>query len=677
MKRVLFLLLAVLPLAACGDDNSPQGFEIEEPENNNNLECDAGELLCTDQCVDPTTTDNCGTCGNACAAGESCVDGACAVQCDEGQVACDGACIDPQTDAAFCGASADCAGNNAGEACGEGQVCQDAACVCVTDAPSFVISEVSGTATEGGDPVTYEVSLGDIPCDTVTVTLTPDAEISLDATELVFTAENWDTPQTVSVTALVDVARDGDHQGVIQHTVASADSAYDGFALDDVTIEITDAPPVWKIGVATDGSEPNGHVYTPVVSDNGRYVAFLSTATNLTSDTYDTENVVRNAFWKDLETGETRLLTNGLNGPADGGSGSIRISSDGQTVAFASAATNLTIEATTPNNIELFVYTVEDGAIDQITEVCSGCDPSMGADVALSGDGNILLFTTRRRYLPAVDTSTEFTVYRYIRSNQDLSIADLNAEDEYNEFYWGSNSFTPTISANGNFMGWTAAARNIVDPDISVENFHSYAKDLTTKTVQRLSVLTDGNPCPGTTRTAGSGAPFLDDSGELALFHTQCPLDGSANAFDSRQVYFWDGANGTNTRITTSAEGLPDAQSSALGISADGRWALYTSLATNLVVTDGPTGVANLWHLYVWDNTTQETHAINYGADYRWSNHGLAQRVVDAFDTDSPHFPASLSRNGQFAAYATTDEMLEPESETPAEFTNSYVVRIY
>lgn len=55
------------------------------------------------------------------------------------------------------------------------------------------------------------------------------------------------------------MARDSDHQGVIQHTVASADSAYDGFALDEVTIDITDAPPVWKIGVATDGSEPNGH----------------------------------------------------------------------------------------------------------------------------------------------------------------------------------------------------------------------------------------------------------------------------------------------------------------------------------------------------------------------------------------------------------------------------------
>jgi hypothetical protein len=226
-------------------------------------------------------------------------------------------------------------------------------------------------------------------------------------------------------------------------------------------------------------------------------------------------------------------------------------------------------------------------------------------------------------------------------------------------------------------MGWSAAARNIVEPDITEENFHSYVKDLTSKSIQRLSILEDGTPCAGARRTAGSGAPSIDDSGMFGVFHSECPLDGSSNEFEFRQIYFWDGANGTNTRITTSAEGLPDAHSNALGISANGRWALYASVATNLVVTDGPTGVANLWHLYVWDNSTQETHAINYGADYRWSNHGLAQRVVDAFDTDSPHFAASLARSGQFAAYATTDQMLEPESETPAEFTNSYVVRIY
>lgn len=50
-----------------------------------------------------TSPGHCGTCGNACAAGESCIGGSCTV-CPSGTVACGGSCVDVDTDKFNCGA---------------------------------------------------------------------------------------------------------------------------------------------------------------------------------------------------------------------------------------------------------------------------------------------------------------------------------------------------------------------------------------------------------------------------------------------------------------------------------------------------------------------------------------------------------------------------------------------
>jgi hypothetical protein len=66
--------------------------------------------LIDDGCESNVVTDanNCGACGNVCAAGTACIDGKCG--CPTGQIACNGSCVDPLTDDYNCGAC--------GNACG-------------------------------------------------------------------------------------------------------------------------------------------------------------------------------------------------------------------------------------------------------------------------------------------------------------------------------------------------------------------------------------------------------------------------------------------------------------------------------------------------------------------------------------------------------------------------------
>jgi hypothetical protein len=85
--------------------------------------------VCADSCVDVRVDrDNCGTCGNKCAAGQMCSGGQCAPACAEGQTGCDGRCVDTTSDPANCGAcGTKCASAGVANACVSGQ-CTFGAC---------------------------------------------------------------------------------------------------------------------------------------------------------------------------------------------------------------------------------------------------------------------------------------------------------------------------------------------------------------------------------------------------------------------------------------------------------------------------------------------------------------------------------------------------------------------
>ena len=94
-----------------------------------------------------------------------------------------------------------------------------------------------------------------------------------------------------------------------------------------------------RVSVATGGGQANGDSSFPVISADGRFVAFESYATNLVSG--DT-NGVRDIFVHDRQTGTTERMSVATGGgQATGESVFAAISADGRFVAFHSLATNL------------------------------------------------------------------------------------------------------------------------------------------------------------------------------------------------------------------------------------------------------------------------------------------------------------------------------------------------
>jgi hypothetical protein len=83
--------------------------------------CPMGLTRCGEECVDlATNAAQCGACGTACAAGETCAAGACQIECPLGQTPCEGVCQSLATDINNCGAC--------GNGCPLGLSCVEGSC---------------------------------------------------------------------------------------------------------------------------------------------------------------------------------------------------------------------------------------------------------------------------------------------------------------------------------------------------------------------------------------------------------------------------------------------------------------------------------------------------------------------------------------------------------------------
>ena len=96
------------------------------------------------------------------------------------------------------------------------------------------------TIAEGGSD-SYQVVLTSQPTHDVTVRITHsgDGDIGIDDQELTFTGSGWKTPQTVTVTAAQDDDAIDD-TAIFSHTVSSTDTDYNGIAVSEVAIAVTD-----------------------------------------------------------------------------------------------------------------------------------------------------------------------------------------------------------------------------------------------------------------------------------------------------------------------------------------------------------------------------------------------------------------------------------------------------
>jgi TolB protein len=465
-----------------------------------------------------------------------------------------------------------------------------------------------------------------------------------------FLPENWNVPQSVVVSAVHDFDIEGDHTGTLSHAATSRDTGYDGITIADATIDIEDRAHLTHVSVPLSGTGSNDDSASWAVSNDGRYVAFSSDASNLvTGDSGSYGDV----FVRDTTAGVTVRVSEGMVSEADNASSNTSMSDSGDLVTFFSYATNLVSDAVTGRG-DVYLHTLSTGTTILASGLCPTCgsyQQEMGGTNAISGDGAFIAYAGRRMLLTS-DVDSEYDVYVYNVSTGAVTHDSLNSSDQNGSAFWGSNCFGPSLSATGQFLGFNSAAQNLDTPEITVENFHAYVKDRTSRVLKRVSKHsgTDTN-CDGAYHTEGSGAPLIDSTGNIAVFHSYCPFTLTtgepADANGEGDVFLRNISAGTTTRISISSAGAEaDGASTVAAISDDARYVLFLSDATNLVTGDANSAK----DLFLRDTVSGTT--VRVGTDDEYGE--LAGGVVSA----------SMSRNGDYVVFATITNILPSDGNT-------------
>lgn len=346
-----------------------------------------------------------------------------------------------------------------------------------------------------------------------------------------------------------------------------------------------------RVNVSSDGSQAEGISSNPDISADGRYVVFASNAPNLAPDQESPEPEV---YLHDRVTGETVRVVEAAGGGEPNGSTHIpTISDDGRFVAFQSYATDLLSEqppcelGSCTNNA--YVIDRQTGEIEQASQGWDGSAPNgQSRASAISGDGRFVAFLSDASNIVPDDTNFAQDVFLYDRKNHFARRVSINSEG----FEANGPSYAPGISGDGRYTTFPSVASNLVPGDTNgMEDVFVY--DRLTNSSERVSLSSRGAEVEDFTEVAALSADgryvtFMSWASTLVDGDTnECVGTIFEDVWNCADIFVHDRATRSTQRVSLSSSGDQGNDDSAWPeISADGRRVVFMSAASNLVDGD-------------------------------------------------------------------------------------------
>ena len=222
----------------------------------------------------------------------------------------------------------------------------------------------------------------------------------------------------------------------------------------------------------------------PAISADGRYLAFLSLATNLVPA--DTNGQI-DVFLRDRQAGTTQRVSVASNGSQGNGDCSHpAITQDGRAVAFTSYATNLVF-----NDIngqpDVFVHAVAAGTTKRVSSGPGGQQGFGGSFMGdFSGNGRFVVFSSTATFAPDDTNGASDDYMKDLRTGNIIRVSVGTGG-----FQGNGPSYGCSLSGDGRYVVFSGYASNLVPGDTNF-NQDVFLRDLLMGTTTLLGVSTAG-----------------------------------------------------------------------------------------------------------------------------------------------------------------------------------------
>lgn len=332
-----------------------------------------------------------------------------------------------------------------------------------------------------------------------------------------------------------------------------------------------------RLSVDASGAQADRGSSSPCMSADGRFVAYLSSATNLVPG--DT-NGVDDVFVVELATGVVERASVGAagaeaHGPCSGPS----LSADGGLVCFASFAGDLAPSDSNGQN-DVFVRDRAAGTTELVSRAPGGAAAAGSSYAArISPDGRFVAFLSWADDLVAGDTNWTRDLYLHDRQNGlTTRVAPAGVEPDGP---CGGN-FGPRWSEDGRFLAFASEATNLVPGDTNgVQDVFVFER--AAGAIQRVSLSPQGLQ-----HDDWSDLADFSLDGSVLLVLSAARSWGFVDDNDAPDLYAVHRATLASECVSRSWKGIAAAQGAWAGsISRDGRFAAFVSDAETLVPLDG------------------------------------------------------------------------------------------
>lgn len=282
--------------------------------------------------------------------------------------------------------------------------------------------------------------------------------------------------------------------------------AGDTNGVEDIFVRDLMARSTTRVSISSYGSEANGASGQPVISADGRFIAFTSHATDLAPED---DNGMADIFVHDRLSGMTTLVSAGPSGEeGNWPSSHPALTPDGRYVAFQSSATNLS-----PGDAnyaeDIFLHDREAGTTVLISLANSGEQGDGPSTLPrLSADARLVVFQSWATNLVPGDTNRAADIFVHDRQTGQTALVSAGLDGAPGN----ADSFEPAISAGGRYVVFTSWASNLTPGDTNGDA-DIFVRDLETGSTVRVSTGLGGAEADHV-----SGEPVLSDDGRLVAF---------------------------------------------------------------------------------------------------------------------------------------------------------------